>query len=43
VGWTKLLLREEGVRYNADFATENEALSAENVFFWDDSAIVSGG
>ena len=29
------VLKEEGVSHNADFAHKNEALSAENAFFWD--------
>jgi putative transposase len=33
------VLREESVPYSVDFAPENEALSAENAFFWDDSRI----
>lgn len=37
------VLREESVPYNADFAPENEALSAENAFFWDDSLMVLDG
>ncbi len=37
------VLREENVPYNAIIATENEALSAENGFLWDDSIIVPDG
>ena len=33
------MLREESAPYNAVFATQNEALSAENAFYWDDSLI----
>jgi hypothetical protein len=33
------LLREESAPYNAVFATESEALRAENAFFWEDPLI----
>ena len=37
------VLREESVPYIAGFAPQNEALSAENAFFWDDSLFVLDG
>jgi putative transposase len=37
------MLREESAPYNAVFATEYEALSAENAFFWDDSLMDLNG
>ena len=36
------MLREESEPYNADFAPNNEALSAENAYFWDDFRVISG-
>ena len=35
------VLREEGVPYNADFDSENEALSAGNAFFWDKYQVIT--
>jgi putative transposase len=37
------VLKEESAPYNAFFDTENEALSAENAFYWDDSTILLDG